>query len=407
MRLLLVNSFYDPTSVGGSERSVKVLAESMVGLGCEVAVFTIDGAAASQLPDEVDGVKVHRLPASWFGPDLYLERGNRPRKLKALIRGVHNREAGKAFARFCAVWKPDLIHTNSLYGLSYTVWGAAKAVNIPVVHTLRDYALIDPRGVIGLTPNPIRLAHEHQTHHLAARHLAYVTAPSQRTLDAHLERGFFANTPLARIPNCIAFEPSAVERMATEKCDRTNPEIRLLYAGTLAEYKGLDTLLEAFARTAGPNLRLEICGSGRMESEVIRAERGDSRIHFWGQLRPASVQERMEQCDVMVVPSMWDEPFGRVVIEAFANALPVIGSDRGGVGEILRGSSGGLVFRSGDVEALCDAIVAVAERSELPNLIHGATESLPEFSVERHAADFSRVYESAIQGHASGSGGST
>lgn len=82
------------------------------------------------------------------------------------------------------------------------------------------------------------------------------------------------------------------------------------------------------------NTELIICGSGILEPAVIKAEKECSRIIYRGQISSSDIQKEYQNADVCVIPSLWDEPFGRVVIEAASNACAIIASDKGGIPEI-------------------------------------------------------------------------
>ena len=88
MRVLLVNAFYHPNLVGGAEHSVRILAESLRRLGCQVAVFTYDGGSSGIEHERVGGVPIYRASARWFGPDIFGEAG-KARKAWAIIRSQH------------------------------------------------------------------------------------------------------------------------------------------------------------------------------------------------------------------------------------------------------------------------------------------------------------------------------
>ncbi|MGB9890338.1 MAG: glycosyltransferase [Anaerolineae bacterium] len=128
------------------------------------------------------------------------------------------------------------------------------------------------------------------------------------------------------------------------------------YAGRFVPEKGLDTLLEAVARL-GPGVELWLIGNGphRPALEALSRELGiEGRVRWLEPVSPERMPELLAQVDVVVLPSrttrVWKEQFGRVLVEAMACGVPVIGSDSGAIPEVV--GDAGLIFPEGDTEAL-------------------------------------------------------
>lgn len=141
------------------------------------------------------------------------------------------------------------------------------------------------------------------------------------------------------------------------------------YAGRLVRSKGLSCLLAAcqLAQLDEPDLRLLVVGDG---PELRRLRSLGAR---W--LRPGSVtwrpgvrHEDMARCyhdmDVLVLPSLttrrWKEQFGRVLAEAMACQVPVLGSTSGFIPELIHATGGGMVFPEGDVRVLARLLTVMA-----------------------------------------------
>jgi len=139
--------------------------------------------------------------------------------------------------------------------------------------------------------------------------------------------------------------------------------LTILSIGTMQEvYKGFDVLIDAVAHgiRRGLNLRLVLIGEGKyrpaLAAQAARLGLGD-RVEFTGELTMgAEVRHRLDQADLFVLPSR-SEGCPRVLIEAMARALPCLGSDVGGIPELL--SSEDLV-PAGNSVALAQAIATVA-----------------------------------------------
>jgi glycosyltransferase involved in cell wall biosynthesis len=139
------------------------------------------------------------------------------------------------------------------------------------------------------------------------------------------------------------------------------------YVGRLAAEKGVGDLIEAFARLrAGVSepTGLLIIGSGPQEAELRRAVTTaglDNVVKFIPAIAHNEIAEYYSCIDVLVVPSRttarWKEQFGRVLVEAMACGVCVVGSDSGEIPAVIGGA--GLVFAEGDVGALTERLRAV------------------------------------------------
>lgn len=128
----------------------------------------------------------------------------------------------------------------------------------------------------------------------------------------------------------------------------------VLFIGRLAGYKGVALLLEAWRSIGDVDAELRIAGDGPLADDVPSAAATDQRIVWLGQLDPPRVASEIRRARAVVVPSVWEEPFGRVATEAMASARPVLSSGRGALAEIVDDSCG---WTTGtEVEALSAAL---------------------------------------------------
>ena len=137
---------------------------------------------------------------------------------------------------------------------------------------------------------------------------------------------------------------------------RTEPTLRAVYAGRLASWKGVDTLLRALAGL--PNVRTTIAGDGPEEAALKRLAdelRLGPAAEFAGRQARVPLRQLMQQSDVLVLDSEY-EGLSHTLLEAGAMGLPCIASDRGGNPEVIQNDSNGLLVPYGDVAALRAAL---------------------------------------------------
>jgi glycosyltransferase involved in cell wall biosynthesis len=223
---------------------------------------------------------------------------------------------------------------------------------------------------------------------------------SQGAADVWREKGYAG--PLAVIPQFgvdgSIFSPGDGGR-------KDGDELVIGYAGRLVREKGVDLLLEAMSSLDG-KWRLLIQGSGPEQGQLQALAKRldvDDRVSFRGHWMPSLELPRFyRQLDVLVVPTRslpnWVEQFGRVLVEAMACGVPVIGSDCGEIPCVI--GDAGLVFPEDDVDALRERLVRLMRdsglRAELAR--RGRERVLSRYTQARIAAQTVDVYREMV-GH--------
>jgi glycosyltransferase involved in cell wall biosynthesis len=163
-----------------------------------------------------------------------------------------------------------------------------------------------------------------------------------------------------------------------------------LFAGRLAEEKGVDTIIEAAKRSGVP---LVIAGTGPDSARLEKLARGGP-VRFAGRLRPAELREVRRRAAFAVVPSRWDEPCPYAVIEAMAAGLPTLVSDIGGLPE-MAGRESAIPPRDSDrwAAAMDELWANALTRQELGG--HALERARDLFGAERFYRGLSNVYASA------------
>lgn len=162
------------------------------------------------------------------------------------------------------------------------------------------------------------------------------------------------------------------------------------YVGRLVPEKGIETLLRAAAARPRPDLDLLIVGSGPEEARLrlLARELGLECARFTGEVGNR-VPEYMNRLDVLVLPSrstpQWKEQFGRVLVEAMACRVPVVGSDSGAIPEVV--GDAGMIFPEGDVAGLAQCLAALSADAALRADLaaRGYRRVLENYTVERLA----------------------
>lgn len=145
------------------------------------------------------------------------------------------------------------------------------------------------------------------------------------------------------------------------------------YVGRLVPEKGVDLLIRATAalHRSGRDVRALVVGegaeSGRLRSLATQLGIG-TRVQFTGPVAHEDAAIRMRCIDILVLPSRttrrWKEQFGRVLIEAWATQIPVVGSTSGEIPHFVKAAGGGLIFREDDTNDLVARLGELVDDTE-------------------------------------------
>ncbi len=373
MHIAIINISYYPYIIGGAEVSVQNLAEDLAK-NHQVSVIT--ASAEREETACIHSVHVYRI----------LNRTKEGSRIKkALARACNPYLAGKV-RRLLESIQPDVVHTNNLYDFSLATWRIAEKKNIPVVHTLRDYSLIYSR-------------HKFLNHisRWYSRHVTAVTAPSQYTLDKLVENRFFKSSRYRLcIPNAAVYDESRLEGIMKEKAGKNEQVIDFAYVGRFSPEKGTDWLIAAFHGYSGA-ARLHLFGQGVLSDEAAGTVKGGGNIISHGFVSQEQLKAEMEKMDVVVVPSVWDEPFGRVILDAYAGGCPVIITGRGGMPEITDDYGTGRILEQETDECLLEAMAFFQDREKIRQMFPCIFEKLKNYTQNEQTRKFLELYESLVQ----------
>jgi len=149
---------------------------------------------------------------------------------------------------------------------------------------------------------------------------------------------------------------------------KESKEFNLVYIGRLTKEKGIEILLDAIYNIQ--NIKLHIIGTGpllqNIKNKINRLNLQD-RVIFYSYIDRDKIPEFLNKMDILILPSIttknWKEQFGRVIIEAFAAKVVVIGSDSGAIPEVI--GDAGIVFKEKDSKDLSNKIKDLMEDKEL------------------------------------------
>jgi glycosyltransferase involved in cell wall biosynthesis len=316
--------------VGGAEIFVRRLAESLVNKGDSVEVIRA-ASVADQKMETCNGVDVYSAPVE----NVYFPF-SKPRSapIRAIWHAVEDwQQTAQMVAARIKAFKPDILHSNNLSGLTTGVWKTASDLGIPVLHTLHDYYLTCPR--CSRFSNGSACTHTCVSCKIltvgrrgATKHLNAVVGVSQRILDIHTRLGLFSDTPLRTV-----IRNASTADVGDKITASPDGAVTFGFIGRLSQEKGIYNLVQAVAEIPPRLMRLVIAGHATESQRAhIKLLAPNARIDFLGFVAPS---EFYEQVDVVVVPSVWEDPSPLVVADAQAAGKPLLGTRFGGIPEVI------------------------------------------------------------------------
>lgn len=389
MKILFLNLFYDPLLQGGTEHSLKLLAEGLASRGVSVSVITFDGQEREVRKEWIHNVAVYRLYAPVFMKKAFHHRVNTMEKLRYYIGKYINVPICRKVKKLLDEIAPDILHTQNFFP-SY-IWKMAKKEGIITGHTTRDYFLLDPQSSYNMSPRAVNWLHQIYQKHFCNKYLDFVTSPSEFILQKHLQEGYFTGADRRVIVNAVDVDVKRTKAYVDERIKRQNENYRILYAGALTESKGIRLLLRVFTSIQKNDISLVICGDGPLRKEVLEMAKRDQRIHYRGNLKE-ELEAEYRKADILVVPSVWEEPFGRILIEGARYGLPVIGSNRGGIPEIVNMLGNGECVDPENERDLQSAILRFLNREYIVRYISSIPEHIRTYSLDYQLEAFIELY---------------
>lgn len=279
--------------------------------------------------------------------------------------------------------RPDVIHAHSSKA-GALARAAGALCGVPVVYTPHGFAFLMGVG-----------SRARRFYRMAERSLRSATAALVAVSQEESREALALGYPVGRvfqIPNGLT--PCVCGAIEVKE----HGPLVVGFFGRLSRQKGPDLLLEAATEvvTHLPNVLFRFYGEGEMGDALRSAVTGrralQACVSFQGGCPQDAAVARMREADVLAVPSRWEGcPY--VVLEAFAAGVPVVAAAVGGIPDLIRSGTNGLLVAPEDSESLCDGLLRLLRE---PSLRRGfaeqGRETLRTYPVERMAAAIGDVY---------------
>jgi glycosyltransferase involved in cell wall biosynthesis len=362
MKICVINNLYKPFVRGGAETVTANLADGMEKDGHKVIVISTK-PYKSKIKSEKN---IYRINSMYFG----LRR--MPLFLRIFWHIYDMVDFVSAIRVFFIIKKemPDAVITNNLKGISFLTPTAIRLLKKKHIHILHDIQLLYPSGLLIYGQEKILQKSLARVYQFINKRLFFfpkiIISPSEWLLSLHTTLGFFKKNKKIVINN-----PTEID-WPKKFCETTEPARTkiFLYAGQIEPHKGVEILLQSFTACLDhlpDEYTLAIIGEGS-SLEYLKKKYTNDRIIFLGHINREKVVNMMASSYCLIVPSCCYENSPTVVYEALSVGLPVIASDIGGLGELVKKTAGYLVKPSA-VNDLADMITwAAAHPANLSSL---------------------------------------
>ena len=291
-----------------------------------------------------------------------------------------------ALDRAIDTFRPDVVHVHHASVLAWAAQRRCSAKGVPYVVTAHGTDLLTAEADARFVAPTLAA--------LSKAELVTVVSDHTRRRLLQVLGPTIPESRTATIPGAVdpeRFSPTGPVDLAAAHLRRPGSRV-VLFCGRLSRLKGCDRLVDA-ARDI--DAEVVVLGDGPERAELMRRAGGNDRVHFVGYVREPLLQQFYRRADVQVVPTVADEAFGLVCVEAMASGTPVVATAVGGIPEIVVDGDSGLLVEPGDAAAIAGAVNHLLDRPMLRRRMGRRARRLVEerFTWDVIAATFTRALE--------------
>lgn len=361
MKILMINKFY--YIKGGSETYLFNLKKILEKNGHKVIPFA--------MKDEKNEYSEYE---KYFINNIDYNKGNLLTKISNATKIIYNFDAKRKLEELLQVEKPDVAHLHLFqHQISPSILKVLKKYNIPIVYTVHDlkpvclnYKMLNNNGLcekcisqsyIQCLKNKcvknsylfsaINVIEGYLHKYLKSYELIDIfITPSQFYKNKLIQAGI-QNNKVVHIPNFINLEKFSPEYESQDY---------FIYVGRLSDEKGIETLIKSMKYVKKSVLKIIGTGPLKEELEKLVFDEKIENVEFLGFKSGEILKNIIRHSKFVIIPSEWYENGPMSVIEAMALGKPIIGSNIGGIPEMITNEINGCLFEPRDCKELSECI---------------------------------------------------
>lgn len=403
MRILLVNKFH--YLKGGSEKYYFDLAKLLKEHGHEVAFFSMQ-----------DDKNIETDCKEYFVENSDMNSKNVFKALDV----IYSKKNKKAMEEALDDFKPDIVHLNNFQRqLSASIIGPIKKKKIPIVFTAHDLQAICP--AIVMLDNEKNICEQCLNgKYINCIKKKCVKNSGLKSLLGAVEGKYYRNKKIYSKQIDKIITPSEFYKKKLEEdgispdrietlhnfidIDDYNVKIEdegyALYYGRIIKEKGVMNLLEAFKDIK--NYKLYIAGTGPDEENVeqyIKNNNMTEEVQLLGFLNSNDIKEYVRKARFIIVPSVWYENCPYSILETLAMGKPIIGSNLGGIPELVKNNETGMIYEYNNIEELKNKMQELFNNKDEASKFSKKAKEIAQkdFSKENYYNKIIGIYEELIK----------
>jgi glycosyltransferase involved in cell wall biosynthesis len=412
MKILHILNHFPPRQAGGAEISAVRSCYGLLRQGHECSVLSIN----SRLGEDID--------RSYAFKGIPVREVSYQHRLRSQVCQVFDFRIYRRVMQELKQAQPDLVHVHNVSGTSLAPFVACRRLDIPVVATLHDLWLLCPNNMLyrgnGVLCDPAEpVKHCRECFHRydfwgdipwrrwvfaqIVQNVRCFIAPSGRLRDLHVRAGYdSARFRVLKygIESNLFEMPMIETRLELDVNDFSSN--RLVFAGAIAENKGIGTAIQALPLLIKyiDDFRLLVAGDGEETLLAQLRPYTPMSVNLLGKVPSGEMMNLYAMAGLTLMPSIIEENSPLVVYESLLAGTPVLGAAIGGIPELIEEGRTGYLFRPGDPADLAEKAILHFARSAPERRAmrqHCRAYALTNLTLERHVDGLLDIYREAIK----------
>jgi glycosyltransferase involved in cell wall biosynthesis len=374
MKICIVNEFFRPYVTGDVEFFLDNFIQFLLSKGFYVKLLTCK-IRGTKTYEKIDRLEIFRINSSPLKFHHFQQLPGLTFPFNVLNNfnlRIHN-----------IIRKTDIVYINNLYHLSFAPIQIARKLNKKILLDVHDYwpicfrrDLIRPHGKLCFQNNPFTCYSC-----MSLTHPIFVFSNFLLFLEFYYRDRTVKNEKITIVHSKFVYDkilkysgiqskiiPYPYIGYKSKKPKKLVDKLRILFIGRLQPQKGVHLLPEICMKLKreGIDYEIDILGDGPLFLYLKKfSEKENLNMNFFGFIKSRlKIYSELRKSNLLLLPSIWPEPFGMVVLEAMAFGIPVIGSNRGGLKNIIEDNKVGFAIDP-EVEKIVEKIKLLKEN---PNL---------------------------------------
>ncbi len=316
-------------------------------------------------------------------------------------------------------YKPDIadIH-NIYYQISPSIFSSVSNYDIPIVQHLHDYSMYCINGVCEINESTCTKC-MHNNYYYAVKNKCYLNSTiksivgvtshilnkdllkyqkhiNKFIVTSHFQRKFLSSWGLSE--DKMEVLPLFFDKDKYPIIQDSREENIILFSGEMKYRKGPTLIYELAKRMK--NIQFVLAGRGPY-TEILSLRAKNENINnliFYDYLDKAELFQIVSKSLLIIMPSLFYESFGRVIIEAFAHGKPVVGSRIGSIPEIIKDSYNGFTFEPGNILDLFEKVDFLVKNTKLRHEMgfNARRDYLLKYSKDIYYNNLMKIYKSIL-----------